>query len=206
MTKVLYIIRHGQTDLNLGGIVQGRGIDAPLNATGLRQADAFYGAYKDEGFDHIYTSNLQRTHQTVGKFVHDGIPLQPLEGLDEISWGIYEGKEQSPEIITGFERLVSAWRRGELDVAVEKGESPIQLIERQRLAMDYILAREDERKVLICMHGRAMRILLSWFTGGDASQMDDFPHTNTSLYKVLVEGARREIIDAYNIEHLSELR
>jgi len=32
--KKIYLVRHGQTDFNLKGVVQGSGIDAPLNATG----------------------------------------------------------------------------------------------------------------------------------------------------------------------------
>lgn len=41
MKKTFYFIRHGQTDLNLKGIVQGRGVNSPLNETGLAQAQAF---------------------------------------------------------------------------------------------------------------------------------------------------------------------
>ena len=36
MKKTFYFIRHGQTDLNLKGIVQGRGVDSPLNENGIK--------------------------------------------------------------------------------------------------------------------------------------------------------------------------
>lgn len=205
MEKLLYIIRHGQTDLNREGIVQGRGIDAPLNETGREQANAFYHAYKNENFDRIYISHLQRTYQTIEPFVQDGVPFERLEGLDEISWGIYEGKQQTPEIVSGFNALVSQWKEGQLHVAVDQGESPLQLIERQKQAMEYILAKEHERRVLICMHGRAMRILLAWLTGMDPALMDTFPHTNTSLYKVQVRNGINIVVDPYNIAHLAKL-
>ena len=42
--KTLYIVRHGQTDLNKKGIVQGRGRDTDLNKEGRRQADMFFSA------------------------------------------------------------------------------------------------------------------------------------------------------------------
>jgi probable phosphoglycerate mutase len=206
LEKIVYIIRHGQTDLNRHGIVQGRGIDSPLNDTGHLQAHAFYQAYKDEGFDRIYTSTLQRTVQTIQPFINDGIPHVSLSGLDEISWGIYEGKNQDPALIEGFNNLIERWRSGELDAAVEGGESPAQLIERQKVAMDAILSAPEDGKILICMHGRAMRILLSWLVLGDASQMDTFQHTNTSLYKIKFDvDAPCQILDAYNIAHLEAL-
>ena len=205
MEKSLYIIRHGQTDLNLKGIVQGKGIDAPLNETGQKQAEAFYAHYKDEEFDKVYTSTLLRTHQTVAHFVQDGVPTEQLSGLDEIGWGIYEGKEQTADVMDGFSTLIARWRRGELDVCVEGGETPNQLAARQREAIDHILAQEGERKILICMHGRAMRVFLSVLTNRDIALMDDFPHTNTALYRVYYDGHSFAIEDAYNIQHLDGL-
>lgn len=206
MEKLIYIIRHGQTDLNKQGIVQGRGIDSPLNAQGRREAEAFYKAYKDIAFDKVYTSTLQRTFQTIEQFVQDGVPHEVHEGLDEISWGKYEGQPQTPEIMTGFMQLTTQWKNGALDVAVENGESPLQLIERQKMAMDHILSRSAENTVLICMHGRAMRILLAWMTGADASRMDQFKHTNTALYILQRKDHKVHILDAYNIQHLAEFK
>ncbi len=203
MEKTLYIIRHGQTDLNLRGIVQGRGVDSPLNATGRKQAEAFYAHYKDIHFDKIYTSTLVRTHQTVAPFI--GIPTEQLAGLDEIGWGIYEGKEQTPDIMEGFVDLTERWRKGELDRAVEGGETPNQLAVRQRGALNHILSRPDEKTVLVCMHGRAMRVFLCLLIGRDIASMDEFPHTNTALYKVHYNGKQFSIVDAYNIEHLAGL-
>ncbi|MEC3879925.1 histidine phosphatase family protein [Parapedobacter sp. 10938] len=203
MEKTLYIIRHGQTDLNLKGIVQGRGVDSPLNETGKKQAEAFFARYRDVDFDKIYTSTLVRTHQTVAPFV--GIPTEQLAGLDEIGWGAYEGKEQTPDIMTGFVELTESWRLGELDRAVEGGETPNQLVARQREALSHILSHPDEKTVLVCMHGRAMRVFLCLLIERNIASMDEFPHTNTALYKVHYDGQRFSIVDAYNIEHLAGL-
>lgn len=200
--KKIYIIRHGQTDLNSKGIVQGRGVDSPLNEVGIEQAQSFYNAYKHFKFDYIYVSQLKRTYQTIESFIQDGVPFEKLEGLDEISWGIYEGQEQTPEILTGFEGLIDQWKNGLLDVSVEGGESPNQLINRQKQAMEYILRNDNHDNILICMHGRAMRVLLSWMTGADASGMDQFPHTNTALYVVKYENQTYCIDDFYNVDHL----
>ena len=95
-TKKIYLIRHGQTDYNLRGVVQGSGIDAPLNETGRKQAEAFYQTYKSVSFDKVYTSVLQRSQQSVKKFLADGIPHEAFEGLNEISWGNREGISITP--------------------------------------------------------------------------------------------------------------
>lgn len=205
MKKLLYIIRHGQTDLNLKGIVQGRGLNTSLNEMGRRQAAAFYEYYKEENFDKIYTSTLVRTHETVASFLEQGIPWEQLEGLDEIGWGVYEGREQTPDVMQGFTDLTEGWRSGKLDTCVEGGETPNQLAARQRIALDHILARPNEEKVLICMHGRAMRVFLCLLTDRDIALMDDFPHTNTALYRVAYDGSAFTIEDEYNIKHLEGL-
>jgi len=206
LKKTFYFIRHGQTDLNLKGIVQGRGVNSPLNDNGIKQAQAFYEAYKHVPFDKIYVSTLLRTHQTVEPFLAHGIPSEELVGLDEISWGIYEGQEQTPEIMTGFEKVVTSWRNNELDLAIDQGESPNTLVERQREAVEYMLAQEEEETVLVCMHGRALRIMLCHLTEVPVCQMDDFPHTNTALYILEYQNNQFNIIDYYNTAHLSALK
>ncbi|HLS94141.1 putative phosphoglycerate mutase [Sphingobacterium allocomposti] len=205
MKKTFYFIRHGQTDLNLRGIVQGRGVNSPLNETGLQQAKAFYEAFKDVPFDKVYTSTLLRTKQTVQRFIDQGIPAEELPGLDEISWGIYEGKEQDEVIMAGFEQVVAAWRSGNLDLSIEEGESPNQLVARQKEAVAYMVAQPNEETVLVCMHGRALRILLCHLTDMSVCLMDDFPHTNTALYILTYEDGRFSIIDHYNVKHLENL-
>lgn len=205
MEKTLYFIRHGQTDLNFKGVVQGRGINSPLNAMGHKQAQAFYEAYKSVPFDKIYTSTLLRTHQTVAPFVADGIPMEELNGLDEISWGVYEGQEQSDIILSGFQDLVSAWKNNNLDQAIDQGESPNQLVLRQKQAMTHILGNSDEKNVLICMHGRALRIMLCHLTEVPVCQMDDFPHTNTALYVVGYKDGKFSVLEYYNTKHLESI-
>ena len=47
--KDIYLIRHGETDYNRLGVVQGSGIDADLNELGQRQAKAFFDHYHRDG-------------------------------------------------------------------------------------------------------------------------------------------------------------
>jgi probable phosphoglycerate mutase len=205
LKKTFYFIRHGQTDLNLKGIVQGRGVDSPLNENGIKQAQAFYDTYKNIPFDKIYTSTLIRTHQTVAPFLKDGIPMEQLIGLDEISWGIYEGQTQTEEILTGFDKVVSSWRNNDLDLAIEEGESPNTLVTRQKEAIEYMLQQPEEETILVCMHGRALRVMLCHLTNVPVCNMDDFPHTNTALYKLEYSDNEFAIVDHYNVKHLEGL-
>ena len=201
--KEIYIIRHGQTDYNLTGRVQGSGIDAPLNETGIKQANAFYEAYKNVGFDKIYTSLLQRTTQTVKGFLDRGLPVERLVGLNEISWGSMEGIAFS-ELDNGyFERVIKLWQAGETNIPIGKGESPDEVALRQKDAIDLIFSRSEEKKVLVCMHGRAMRILLCQLFNKPLKEMDDFPHHNVGVYHlVLSNDGKLEMLLENCMKHL----
>ncbi|MDQ3072729.1 MAG: histidine phosphatase family protein [Bacteroidota bacterium] len=189
--KDIYLVRHGETDCNRMGIVQGRGVNAPLNELGIRQAAAFFRRYHQIPFDMIYTSLLQRTAQTVAPFTNLGIPSEAYGGLDEISWGDFEGKFVSHSDRLGFHDMVARWRGGEVHLAIDGGESPLDVVMRQKPVIDLILSREDERNILICSHGRAMKILLTQLMDKPLAQMDSYSHQNLGLYHIRlnVEGA-----------------
>ncbi|RCH53601.1 histidine phosphatase family protein [Mucilaginibacter hurinus] len=202
MKKTLYIVRHGQTDLNKQGIVQGRGMDTDLNDEGRRQAAQFFEAYKTIPFDKIYVSALKRTQQSIQQFIDLGIPFEKLSGLDELAWGIYEGQASTPESKAAFMDLMRNWLHGNLDVKFEGGESPNDVKIRQEEAIKVIMSRPEEKNVLICMHGRAMRLILCLLTNRSLIEMEQFPHQNLVLYKVTFDGEKFDIVDFNNALHL----
>lgn len=192
--KTLYLIRHGQTDLNLRRIVQGSGVDAPLNATGHAQAAAFFRAFGHVPFDRVYTSVLQRAIESVQNFIELGIPHTAVAGLNEISWGVYEGVAVSPEENIYYHQMVSRWASGEVDARLEGGESPAEVAARQRPFLDELLGpATPPGTYLISMHGRAMRVLLTQLLRYPLAEMDAFPHENLGLYELVHTGSLCQI-------------
>jgi len=206
MRKTIYIVRHGQTDYNKKGIVQGSGIDASLNDLGRLQSEAFYKAYRDMPIDKIYISGLKRTKESVSLFINDGLPYESLNGLNEISWGTSEGTEFTNENNTLYKKLVQDWKDGKTHLSVEAGESPEDVMKRQKEAMGHILQQTDEKNILICMHGRAMRILLCWLLDKPLRVMDDYIHNNLGLYVLHYIDKKFELVTRNDLEHLLHLK
>ena len=148
----LYILRHGQTELNRLSIVQGSGVDSDLNEIGYAQARAFYETHKHVDFDLVVTSRLKRTHQTVRHFIESNIPWEQSEDINEICWGIHEGKPQSPEQNERYHRMIEAWRSGDLDASIDQGESARQLLDRIQRFVNWLKQR-SERKILVATNG-----------------------------------------------------
>lgn len=181
-SKVIYLIRHGETDYNRRGVVQGSGIDAELNELGHAQAHAFYQIYQDVAFDKIYTSNLIRTKQSVKGFLEKGLSHEAYEGLNEISWGVREGRTPNSMDNDYYRWLIESWQKGEIELQAEGGESPVDVQSRQLPVIDLILSRPEEKTVLVAMHGRAMRVLLATIFKRPLHEMDEYLHTNLGLY------------------------
>jgi broad specificity phosphatase PhoE len=205
-SKKIYIIRHGQTDFNLQGIVQGSGVDSSLNAMGRAQAHAFFETYQSIPFDKIYTSALKRTTETVEEFIRLGIPHELLSGLNEISWGSNEGQKITPEEDAYYHTMMKQWEDGNTSLRIQGGESPEEVAVRQQPVIERIFKHGQDETLLICMHGRAMRILLCQLLHYPLKSMDLFEHTNLCLYLLEFTGTMFRVNKYNDINHLKNVR
>jgi probable phosphoglycerate mutase len=186
-------------------VVQGSGIDAPINATGEAQAEAFYLAYRDVSFDQIYYTGLIRTKQSIQGFLDLEIPSSSLPELNEISWGTYEGTPMTPEEGEYYRHMLNQWQLGNLDYAIAGGESPNLVAKRLNRGIEVILSGPGET-VLVCMHGRAMRIFLSLILETDLRNMDTYEHQNLCLYLLEQnEEGKFNLLKSNEVGHLREL-
>jgi probable phosphoglycerate mutase len=207
LVKDIYLIRHGETEYNRKGVVQGSGIDADLNELGQSQAAAFFAHYQDLPIDKIYTSALRRTHQSVKGFIDKGLPWEQHAGLNEISWGSKEGKSPNTEDDLYYKNLTKTWREGNIHVQSDAGESPVEVLERQKPVVELLLSRPEEKTILIAMHGRAMRVLLTYLFDAPLHHMDKYAHQNLCLYHLQYEYAIQgfRLIKGNCVIHLADL-
>ncbi len=87
----LIFLRHGKTDWNNDGRLQGR-TDVPLNKEGIAGAKAAGEILKNEKFDAVYCSPLLRTRQTL-QYAYPYTPPILDNRLLEWCFGSFEGKK-----------------------------------------------------------------------------------------------------------------
>lgn len=201
MNKTIYLLRHAQTEYNRNGIIQGSGVDSDLNDRGREQAQLFFEKYKNEGFESVLTSTLKRTHQTVAPFLELDINWEQHAEIDEMNWGIHEGKKAEAWMIEEYKKLIESWQNENYHARLEGGESAHEIGVRLARFIEHLKTR-PEKKILVCSHGRAMRGLVCLLNGEPLSKMQNYEHKNTGLYIVNYEGNNFEFVLENDRTHL----
>ena len=103
---MIAFVRHGQTELNRGGRLQGR-LDAPLSDLGLRQADALGRGFADEPVTRVFSSPLRRACDTAAAVARAlGLDVEVDERLIELDYGEWDGRALGDVAAADWE----AWR------------------------------------------------------------------------------------------------
>ena len=178
-----------------------------LNAKGRVQAAAVARRLADVTFDAIYTSTLRRASETAERIAHEhpAVPLHRLRDLEEMAWGIYEGKPFSAQVQQALEAIYDRWNHGEFDYRIPAGESIYDVQQRGRQAIDYILARHTGETVLAVTHGRYLRVLLATLLDDyGLERMEEIPHANTGVNRLICRDGRFEVALLNCTDHLDE--
>jgi uncharacterized phosphatase len=147
---MLSLIRHGQTDWNAAGRMQGS-TDIPLNDIGRQQAESAVAMLADFQWDVIVSSPLKRASETA-EIIADGLGVDvgpSYELLCERHYGEGEGLTKS-EV---DERWPDASQPGleTLDSVVDRGLAALE-----KIADDY-----PDKQIIVVCHGTIIRYTLS---------------------------------------------
>jgi len=170
-------------------MVQGQKIDAPLNMKGVSQS-ILLSTYLNElehskkNFHQVFCSSLQRTKQTLQPFLDSSsgrITLQEEPLLNEISWGIHEGKIPSKRMKKDFNEMLNDWAKGDIDTKVEGGESARDCLVRVDSFIEKFLEHAEGR-ILICCHGWTVKFFLHRLINSSLADLKHFRVPNTGLF------------------------
>lgn len=158
-TTKLCVTRHGETDWNITGILQGW-IDVPLNDNGRRQSHELARMLAGCGLTRVCTSPLQRASETADiiALVLGLPPPMAYEGLKERGFGLIQGMPKSELLITHpglHQEIVRRNPACEFDA----GESTDQFADRVMDALHRIPADFPGQRILVITHGWVMDVI-----------------------------------------------
>jgi len=165
MLRVLYLVRHGETDWNAAGRWQGQ-TDVALNATGRTQAAQVAEALRGLTIAGVVASDLGRASET-GRIVAQaiGVPLAYVDSaLRERSFGCFEGlTRQECE-----QRHPESWRAWLAERRPPPGGED-QAVLAQRVTAAVVNAAErvaaEAAAVVVVSHAAAIRAFIAAVTG-----------------------------------------
>ena len=166
MSSSIIIVRHGRTEFNATGRLQGR-TDNPLDEVGLAQAEAVAAYLQPELLsDTLFVcSPLLRARQTATAIVNRvGSSFDIDERWIELDYGSYEGLRQA-------EVPSNVWRdwKNDNDFAAPHGESLNQVQRRVAEACDDLVQRLNGRTAVVVSHVSPIKSAVAWALGMDAS-------------------------------------
>ncbi|HEV3245497.1 MAG TPA: histidine phosphatase family protein [Candidatus Paceibacterota bacterium] len=150
----LVFVRHGQTDYNKQGIVQGQEKDPPLNAEGTAQVEKTALRIPAE-IDRIISSPLKRALQTAGilnKRLNKSIEVN--DELKEFKYGSLAGKTWAEIVaVTGDEDVYEKDSNVTFDYRPYGGESAQDVKTRVSGFVDEAKKKYPAETILITAHG-----------------------------------------------------
>ena len=155
----MYIIRHGETELNARGVMQGR-LDASLNDSGRALAALTGQALKDVRFDRCFSSPLRRATETARIVLRESgneLPVITDDRLYEISFGVMEGRQLEEMGEEGARFFSEPF----LFHGFKNGETVRDVCERTQSFLRELIERDDGKTYLIATHGCALRAMMN---------------------------------------------
>ena len=183
----IYVARHGETTWNVEGRIQGRS-DPDLSPMGHAQSQALVEKLKDRPLSAIYTSTLKRsflTAQPIAK--HFGLAIQQQPELNEIAFGILEGKQ----VLDFDEEVKSEWEKfkeNRFGYRIPEAENYTDVLNRVRPFAEKILQTHQGEEILIVGHRVVNQMLIGVLTNYPPEEMLKMQQNNGCFYLIKKNG------------------
>lgn len=188
----LYLIRHAQSEANVGNILDTALPGPPLTDLGREQARTLARTLADEPVVAVYASHALRAQQTAAPLAGAlALDVQPLEGIHEVGVGDLEGRGD-PASIEAYLAVAREWTRGDLSVSMPGGESGYDVRTRYTTAIAEVRAKHEpsdpDGVVAIVSHGGAIRLNAEWLSDNVRPELADqglIPNTGVVVLETL---------------------
>jgi broad specificity phosphatase PhoE len=180
----LWLVRHGETNWNALGWVQGQTDGSRLTLNGRRQIRRVAALLEDQGIECVYSSDLHRAQETA-EIVAGRLGREILidQRLRERSFGTAEGAPSSrlSSESTGIRngKVVDARAR------FDGGESLLEVHHRCAHFLSRLAERPAGGDVAVIAHGGSIRMLRACLEGLEPTGMAWETVANASVHRVL---------------------
>lgn len=203
MITTLVLIRHGETEWNRDGRIQGHR-DSPLTATGIAQAEACANRLQSEVIEHVIASDLPRVKHTADILVAGrNLSIQFGPEFRERAYGIGEGMTFA-ELDAIHPEMYSSLRTTDPDFTVEGGESRRQFHDRITRAMWRAVGDHSGKRILIVTHGGVLGVIYRWLNKLPIATAYKIEIPNVAYNRVSFSDGLWRLESWADVDHLAE--
>ena len=197
----LYITRHGETEWNTIGKMQGWQ-NSDLTEKGVEDAIRLGERLKNIDFGKIYSSPLGRANDTANHIKGNrDIEIELLDGLKEMGFGLWEGVEREKVMELNKEEHYNFWNKPEL-YKREDGENFDELFQRVEDSLRYIIENSSDENILIVSHAVTIKAIYSLINNYTIEEFWTLPYIDgTSLTILEIDGEEKKFILEADTSH-----
>jgi len=202
VATTIYLTRHGQTQWNVEGRIQGWN-DSPLTELGVKQAQWLSDRMKEINIDKIYSSSSGRAYKTA-EIINENkkIELISHDGLRELKLGKFQGLNQQEIKTQYYEEYYNYCNRPEIYKPTGDGETIEELIGRVNKVIMKIVEENQGKNILVVTHTMPIKALLCSLNNKDIKDFWMEPYIKqTSLTTIRFDDNGHKIVQCADISH-----
>lgn len=200
MTRLL-LVRHGQSEWNALGRVQGQQ-DVALSTLGMAQAEAVAAALATEKAVAVFSSDLQRAVATAAPIAsQQRVDVQPTPLLRELAFGLWEGMRWA-DVRTEYAEFMALWAKDVTANTPPAAETVESLALRGETLLQQWRRDYPEETVIVVTHGGMIRTLLCLALELPLKALQSFGCDNASITELYLFPEGSFLAQLNNTAHL----
>ena len=201
----LIIIRHGETEWNLEGRIQGH-LDSPLTETGRAQAEAIAERLQTVEVNALYSSDLGRAYTTAQFVSHKtGQVILTDKRLRELYLGKFEGLTEE-DVEKRFPEAYVYLKKADPGYIYPGGESKEQFSLRVISCLEELMVKHEGEQIVVITHGGALSRLIRYTLGMPVVGSNEYKTCNAALNVFSYENKRWQLEIWGDLSHLTDVR
>lgn len=203
----LFLVRHGATDANLRRpyVLQGRGLDLPLNETGRRQAVCVRKLFERTAVAAIYSSPLRRAFETAQTIADPHrLDVAAIDALIECDVGKWEGMAWE-QIRRDYPQEYEDFQRDQSQFPYLGGETYRDVSLRAIPALTDLLERHPGRSIVAVAHNVVIRACAATYLGVPLAHAKDMNQNNGGVSVLRRENGRTDLVTLNSVFHIEDV-
>lgn len=199
----IILTRHGESEANKQGIIQGQAIDSPLSKNGKKQAKALAKRLKNKKISAIYSSDLKRAMETANEIakIHS-LKIIPDKRLREFDAG-YLTKRGTDYLLNERDKIAKQKKISPREVKFPGGESEIDHYNRISDFIKSILKKHTENdSIIVVAHSGTNKNILGVIKHTPLEKIYSVGQANTCVNEIEYQNGKWIVHKLSCIKHL----